>query len=294
MSDHLPNRNRLPVNPSAEYQAIIAEYPQMRTWYDFHSNELPRLLQSNGHRKALNNVIAAYLREHFNIAPNVPLPTVNWVVDDPAVIQTTGGQFAIPTMYFSPPELPLFNHIAGDNQTAGMTVTLPIEFISQGQISSRDSLNSQLVLLPDSTIQYPIPYGERSQHERIHAVDPLVDIRPFDRVVLRELVALIGSFSDQYSRHTSIVLHPPYIVPYVLQEASMQGQRLTQDQLSEMVNLINSLVYNSTHLHPKTPNDQITRRIMKCKSLDELYATWPEIFPEGYNYQEKDIVLEPV
>lgn len=96
---------------------------------------------------------------------------------------------------------------------------------------------------------------------------------------MQEIIAIIGSFSGPHDRYTPIVLYPPHITPYLAEELRRKGvTEIPENVFMGMVDLVNAIVYKSTHSNPRFPNDKITRKIMKCDSLQELADTCPEYF----------------
>ena len=270
---------RIAVDPRAEYLSIVNQSPRMQTWLAFHEKQLPEMVSTPRIRNGLNNLIHYYLRQTGDLVPEATLPEVQWIQDEPVVKQLTGGNFMIPIIEFPEHLMPVYERLAGDS-VGGLTLTLPIEIASLGGTNTNQSINSQLVLLPHKGAQYSIPYAERRDHELTHAVDPHVDTRGMPGgIIMQEIIAIIGSYSDSFNRYSQIVLHPPYIVPYLIRELEKNGiEGVTREEFIKMFEMINGIVYKSTHTFPKSPNDQITRRIMKCKSFAELQQTWPELF----------------
>jgi len=265
-------------NPRAEYLSIVNQSPRIQAWHAFHEKQLPELVLNPSTKNALNNLIHFHVRNVGGLIPEATLPEVQWVEDEPVVKQITGGKFMVPIIEFPEHMMPVFEHLAGDT-AGGLTLTLPIEVASLGALNRSNSINSQLVLLPHKNREYNIPYYERRNHEFTHTVDPHVDTRDEPgSIIMQEIVAVIGSYSTPDYRSTQIVLHPPFIIPYVLRELEKKNATMSRQDFFQMVDMINNIVYKSTHIFPKIPNDQITKRIMKCKSIKELAETWPELF----------------
>ncbi len=273
----------------AEYQAILQQDSRLLTWYQFHTVELPEILQRDNDRRQIGNIVHATVRTKYRIRREIPLPDVHWIISNSAVVNITGNKFPVPVLIFGGDYQGLFSAITDD--AGGETTRMPMEFISRGQISTLESIDSNIVLMPSPTRPSRAIYRERFQHELTHAVDPLISLRVQDGVTLSELIAIVGSFSDSDSRFSGLTLHPPFIVPYLIEQLASQGVReiATQD-FESMVNTINSLVYNMTHTYPKIPNDRITRKLMACRNLNQLKASWPEVFPRE-NDEGEDIVI---
>jgi hypothetical protein len=276
------------VNP--EYAGILRRDPKLQVWYEFHSGVLLNEVRDPRIRTEMENIIHRHLKFSTGIRRDLTLPRVIWTSHSSNVLNITGQPFAVPTMIFTPDQQALFQAIAGEN-TAGLTLTFPIEYASRGRLNHTDATDSKIVLLRDSSIPSVIHPHETSQHEFTHAIDPLVDSRPKEEeLVLSELIAIVGSYADTNAKDAGITLHPPYILPYLLKEQT--NQHLSYDEIISKALLINALVFNMTHTNPKLPNDAITRRLMACRSLGELKSTWPAIFP-GYQNPDSDWTIRP-
>jgi hypothetical protein len=249
-------------------------------WHRFHEKGLPELLSNPLSKSQINNMINYHMRTLGGLVDEASLPEIQWISDEPVVRSLTGGNFTVPVMEFPEHLMPIYEHMCGRSMSAA-TFTLPIELISLGQLNIQQSINSQMILIPHRGRVSKIPYSEKRSHEFTHAIDPHVDTREMPgNIVMREIIAIIGSYSDtDFNKMSQIVLYPPYIVPYIIQELQLKGvEEISDADLDVMVNMVNGIVYKSTHIIPKLSNDQITRRIMKCKSFDELQQTWPELF----------------
>lgn len=66
----LGNQDRLPINPSQEYQAILAGDPRMLNWYTIHSRLLPILSTKPDYRAMPNvrckNYLLYFLHENLH------------------------------------------------------------------------------------------------------------------------------------------------------------------------------------------------------------------------------------
>lgn len=279
------------VNP--EYSSILNQSHRLQRWYDFHTRELANVIGNQVEHREMENIVHAYLKSAYGLRRDIALPRVIWITHSSAVINITGQPFPIPTLVFSPEQDGVFTALSSEGGE-GATVTLPIEFISRGRLNSADSIDSQIVLLPDPSKPGVIPHAERSQHEFTHAVDPLVDIRAKDVIVLREIVAIVGSYSDSETRFTGLTLHPPYIISYLAQQLRSERRGVTRSEFAKMVETVNDLIYNMTHTYPKIPNEQVTRRVMACQSLDELRVNWPQVFPPRSGTDGFDITIRSI
>jgi len=272
------------VNP--EYAAILRTDPKLQVWYEFHSGVLLNEVSNPRDKREMENIVHGHVKSWKGLRRDIILPKVTWVTHSSNVLNITGQAFAIPTLTFNSEQERLYSAIAGED-TGGLTLRFPIEFASRGRLNHTDSVDSQIVLLPDPYTPRITSHAERSQHEYTHAVDPLLNSRVKDQKIINEMVAIVGSYADSDARYSGLTLFPPYIIPYLMERFRNEGNFPPENEVVEMVETINALVYNMTHTYPKLPNDVVTRRLMAAKSLDDLKVKWPEVFP-GYQKPDGD------
>lgn len=98
---------------------------------------------------------------------------------------------------------------------------------------------------------------------------------------MNELVAIVGSFADDEGKEYGVNLAPGYIYHYILKQAKIIGERLTQEEFARQAALVEHLVKQSTSRYEqgkKVLNDEATRRLMACRNFGELRQRRPEIF----------------
>ncbi len=223
-------------------------------------------------------MLAAFLKTRCEVSPRLTLPPIQWIIDEPVVQNITGARFAVPIMEFGRGQLDLLNRLTG---TTGIEISIPIELVSLGAITSQDSIESRLLLMADKSVPSSIPYIERRQHEFAHAIDPYAHSRTEDALTMNELVAIVGSFADDEGKIYGVNLVPGYINPYILEQAKTMGNPLTQEEFVRQASLVEHLVKKSTsqyELGKKVLNDEAARRLMACRNFSELRQRWPKIF----------------
>lgn len=263
-----------------DYKAILDTDRRLQGTFRFHSEVLPGLLKA-GKGPQIEKVLAAYLRQGSELTQSTSLPPIKWVSDDPVVRNITGTDLTFPVMEFNLQQLPVLEFMTTEG-TLGVTYPVPVEYMSLGEMGGDDAYPVRGILLTDNSVRSPIPYEERRSHEFAHGVDPKAFIRIDDALVLDEIVAIVGSCADSdIAKVSGVTLNPPFIVPYVIDQARLLGIELSETELLQQVALVCHLVDRSTHLREngrKIPNDAVARRLMAADDLKDLYKRWPELF----------------
>lgn len=279
-----PNLEALFPHTHPDYRAIIGRDTRLINWYQFHTQTLPETLRDPFQRAATETVIERFMRNEFGIPDQFFLPPISWVEHNPVIHQITGTSFMVPVFQFTEDQWDTYEALS-PVITGGINVPIPIEYMSLGKLSSSQSIFSKIIVFPPDSIQMAMPKTEREPHEFTHVIDPYTHI-PSRNLIRNEIIALIGSFSDNFNRFSGITLAPFYILDYIQRQAELMGLKVTPEDLIIISGVICQIVDKATHTLPtptgnhKMPNDDVVRKMISYADLPTMFTDWPEVNPE--------------
>ncbi|MFC1511364.1 hypothetical protein ACFL5U_03155 [Candidatus Margulisiibacteriota bacterium] len=288
--------SRLTNAPHPDYLAAVQRHPSACQRLEVMSKKLPITLETTPAETTADHLVRVIQRNEPNLdSSDFDKAEISFPAPE-HVKHITGVEIPIPTVTFPhASDYNSFTRKAG-YFTPPQGLSLGIEggsFCSALGISTTEALKEfslRIVVYCQEQLSAAMPPAQTWQHEAVHCLDPLIDLRSGENYLIAEIIARIGEFAQPGTPDRSEVRTSSNVWLSHLMSHLMGGGRislaftstfklpLTLNPLSAAKKMPGLISY-FTKRHSNT---KLVRLMMGCYSFAELFPRLQDLEPNYY------------